>query len=170
MRIALYILSQVALFFSVIIFLRLSYFPAGESPDWAITLGYGSLLITPLIVLRHNRNDFITILYISASWIACRFTGNDLILPIVIYFALATATGLSDRKVVPIIASIAGVYTAILFKVYGQAEHVPAIHQIVLNVFYAAAVLHTGAKVFLGKNHEEETPVSDRYEDYRKAA
>lgn len=165
-----YIVSQIVTFFSVTIFLRLTFFPPGGSPDWAITLGYGSLLIAPLILTRHSKPLLITTVSISVSWIICRFTGNDLILPIVTYFSLAFVSGWQDQRLVPVLASIAAVYTAFLAKAYGVGVVIPDAHMIVLNLLYATAVIHTGSKVFLRGGHEEETAVSDSYENYREAA
>lgn len=169
MRIALYLLGQVLIFFATVISLRLSFFPAGPSPDWAITLGYGSLLILPLILTKHNKDVFYTTIAIGLSWLACRFTGDDLFLPIIVYFLLTVVSGLRDQWVVPIISAMAAIYTAILLKVYTNAGDMPVIHQITLNLMYASTLLYVGCRVCWGAN-EDETPISDSYEDYREAA
>lgn len=85
MRFLLFLALQIAVFYVSATILRL-FFPFDswmQSPNIAVTLAYGALLIPPLILSRHNKRLFTAISLLAGVWCLSTFLtlglGSDFI-------------------------------------------------------------------------------------------
>lgn len=125
MRAALYVVSQILLFAAVAVLLRLTLFPRPEvGTDWAITLAYGSVLATALVITWRSRvtEAFQALLWCAAAWLIGRIAGDNPLPAILVFLALAFVCCALNQKAMGVLSGAVGVFGIIIALRFGDGK------------------------------------------------
>lgn len=166
MKALLYLLSQIALFLIVAASLRLTLFPHSEPRDWAVTIAYGSLLITPLFLARHDRSRLICLAAASVAWAVGNFFNGTLMLATVTYLCLWVLCLFLEQYPMAWASFAVGIYGAIMLQLFGETGLAEG-YQIAWNLLHSILAVLPAMVFIMDSGHEAEADnkVSAHYKE-----
>lgn len=146
----LYVLWQVAVLIGVSAGLRLTLFPDRQPVDWAITIGLGSLVITPfaLSLYRKHYKATAAVSLIALVWLIGRFAGDYFPPAYLVYLSLAGCCLFLNQYTAAIFSGVMVIALIIGVDLYGPIittqEHYGYI--VLLNLIFFALATASGIK------------------------